>query len=225
MVIAYPTDRELLDLSYIEFFEQIIVKKLGAKAMVEGPNFFFGRDRQGDTSKLQELCDQHDLRLEVVEPIVQGERFISSSRIRELVSDGQISAAADMLTQPYRVRGMVTHGAGRGKQLGFPTANLDAVDTLVPGMGVYAGRAFLDGITRWAAIHIGPSETFADVYKIEVHILDFSGSLYGNIIEVEFIQQLREPQKFESAAELQNQVQLDVDNIRTIAKTCSTKAI
>src|SRR5690606_12883925 len=100
---------------------------------------------------------------------------ISSSRVRQLLAAGQIAQAKRMLTQPYRIRGMVTHGAARGHQLGFPTANLDAVDTLIPAPGVYAGRGFAAD-DRWpAAIHIGPNPTFGEhAVKIEVHLIGFA---------------------------------------------------
>ncbi len=223
IVLAYPTNRELLELSHQEFFEQIVEKKLGAQAMVEGPNFFFGKNRTGNTDALRELCDARSIALEIVAPIVVDNEFISSSRVRELLAAGEVELATHMLTQPYRLRGMVTHGAGRGSELGFPTANLSAVDTLVPGIGVYAGKAHVDHTCRWAAIHIGPSPTFGDKSKIEVHILDFSSSIYGRTVEIEFVREIRTSKKFESAAALQVQLHNDINQIRQIAGELSKK--
>lgn len=218
-VVAYPTDKALLQLSAAEFFQQIVVDKIGAAAMVEGPNFYFGKGREGDTTRLAELCDEHDIRLRIMEPKVEAEDLISSSRIRNLIAEGDVDRACGMLTQPYRIRGMVTHGAARGATIGFPTANLDAIDTLVPGKGVYAGRSWVDGRAHWSAIHIGPNPTFGDqLLKVESHLIDYDGSLYGQAIEVDFIARLRDIRTFESTDQLQSQLKIDVESTREVAR-------
>lgn len=218
-VVAYPTDEDLLGLSSRDFFDQIIVKTIGAKAMVEGPNFFFGRKREGNVQTLAEFCQQSEIKLTVVQPMKDTDEFISSSRIRELIRHGKVAAAAQMLTSPYRIRGMVTHGAARGAKIGFPTANLDGIDTLIPANGVYAGRAFAGNLWHWAAINIGPNPTFAEhASKVEVHILDFEQSIYGATIEVDFIQRLRDIRQFESAQELTEQLAIDIADTRRIAR-------
>lgn len=218
-VVAYPTDEELLGLSSREFFDQIIVDAIGAKAMVEGPNFYFGRGREGNVQQLSEFCQQSDIKLTVVQPMKESAEFISSSRIRDLIRDGKVAAAAEMLTSPYRIRGMVTHGAARGAKIGFPTANLDGIDTLIPANGVYAGRAFAKNLWHWAAINIGPNPTFAEhTSKVEVHILDFEQSIYGATIEVDFIDRLRDIRQFESAVELTEQLHKDIADTRRIAR-------
>lgn len=218
-VVAYPTDRELLQLTYQEFFQQIVVESLSAKAMVEGPNFFFGRNREGTIDKLTGLCRDQQIDLEIVEPKVETNAFISSSRIRELIRSGDVDTASQLLTRPYRIRGMVTHGAARGTKIGFPTANLDAIDTLVPAMGVYAGRTYVHGRSHWSAIHIGPNPTFGeDLPKVESHLLDFEGSIYGEAIEVDFISRLRDIRQFDSPAQLVDQLACDVTETRNIAR-------
>ena len=218
-VVAYPTNAELLELSPREFFEQIICDTLGAKAMVEGPNFFFGKDREGNVDTLGQLCQEKNMQLEIVTPLKEGGSFISSSRIRKLIADGDVQTARAFLTQPYRIRGMVTHGAARGASIGFPTANLDAIDTLVPGHGVYAGRAQIESRWHWAAINIGPNPTFGEkVSKVEVHVLDFDGTLYGKPLEVDFIERLRDIHQFDSAEELINQLNEDVAATRKISR-------
>lgn len=219
MVIAYPTNQELLSLSYQEFFQQIVVDAVGSRAMAEGPNFFFGRDREGNPDRLRELCQQHGIHLEIVQPLLEGQEYISSSRIRNLIRDGQVEQAAAMLTHPYRIRGMVTHGASRGSTLGFPTANLDAIDTLIPAKGVYAGRTFVDGRSHWSAIHVGPNPTFQEeVLKVESHLLDFEGSIYGQAVEVDFIARIRDIRSFASAEQLIQQLQDDVVTTRSLAR-------
>ena len=218
-VVAYPTNRELLQLSYREFFQQIVVEQLGAKAMVEGPNFYFGHNREGTVERLDELCREQSILLQIVEPKLEAASLISSSRIRDLIRSGNVSEARQLLTRPYRIRGMVTHGAARGAKIGFPTANLDAIDTLIPAMGVYAGRTYVDGRSHWSAIHIGPNPTFGEQHpKVESHLLDFEGSIYGEAIEVDFISRLRDIRQFESAQQLTDQLKLDVNATRSLAR-------
>ena len=234
-MFAYPTDTQVLSLSATEFFRQIILERLSAKAIVEGPNFFFGKDRTGDVNLLTQLCVEHQMNLDIVEPLQEGEGFVSSSRIRAAIQAGDVAAARAMLTEPYRIRGMVTHGVARGSKIGFPTANLDAIDTLVPGRGVYAGRASLDDTSYAAAINIGPNPTFGeDAHKVEIHLLDFSKSIYGEPLEVDFLARLRDIQPFENIEALQRQLRRDVtetnvstlprknQNERSMAGVCTT---
>jgi riboflavin kinase/FMN adenylyltransferase len=233
IVVAYPTDLDLLKLSYQAFFKQIVVEKIGASAMVEGPNFFFGRNREGNTQTLRRLCNQHKVELKIVDPLLDSKicklpngvdqgysaDYISSSRIRDLIRSGDVDTAASLLTHPYRIRGMVTHGSARGAKIGFPTANLDAIDTLIPAMGVYAGRTYIDGRSHWSAIHIGPNPTFGEqIPKVESHLLDFEGSIYGQPIEVDFISRLRDIRQFDSVEELTQQLDRDVAATRHVAR-------
>jgi riboflavin kinase/FMN adenylyltransferase len=116
-----------------------------------------------------------------------------------------------MLTRPYRLRGMVRHGAARGARIGFPTANLDAIDTLLPGPGVYAGRAFADGTAWPAAINVGPNPTFGEQrMKVEIHLIGFQGSLYGQPLEVDFHRRLRDIQRFDNVEALKVQLEADI---------------
>lgn len=210
-VVAYPTDRELLELEAREFFDRILVEKLAAKSIVEGPNFYFGKGRQGDVRTLAEYCAAASIDLEIVDPLVFDGAFISSSRVRRAIQEGDVELARNMLTRPYRVRGMVTHGARRGASIGFPTANMAAIDTLVPAAGVYAGRA-ITGTAAWpAAINIGPNPTFAEPsQKFEVHLIGFHDSLYGQPLEVDFFTRLRDIQTFGSVEQLTRQLKSDI---------------
>lgn len=224
-MITYPTDEALLALSPSDFFDTIVREKLDARAMIEGPNFYFGHNRAGDIQTLGELCSAAGVRLEIAQPLRAGGagEFVSSSRIRRLIAAGDVDAARALLTQPYRLRGMVTHGAARGAKLGFPTANLDAIDTILPGMGVYAGRAYVataSGSTAWpAAINIGPSPTFGQAeLRVEVHLVGFSGSLYGQPLEVDILARLRDIQPFAGVDELIAQLRRDVEAARLVAK-------
>jgi riboflavin kinase/FMN adenylyltransferase len=210
-LVVYPTDEALLRLTAHEFFQQIVAQALGARAMVEGPNFYFGRGRSGDIAVLGELARAADVRLEVVEPLKFDGDYVSSSRVRELIAAGAVAEARELLTAPYRVRGMVVHGAGRGAKIGFGTANLDAIDTLLPGFGVYAGRAFLAGEAWPAAINIGPNPTFGEQRtKVEAHIVGWREPLYHQPLEIDFLRRLRDIQRFDGLKALVAQLNHDV---------------
>ncbi len=217
-VLAYPTDEALLKLTAREFFDQIIRQRLDARAIVEGPNFYFGRDRSGNVAVLAEFARQAGIQLEVVEPLVVEGETVSSSRIRRLISGGAVQQARRLLTRPYRIRGMVTHGAGRGSRIGFPTANLGAIDTLLPAPGVYAGRVNWRGQPYAAAINLGANPTFGeDALKVEVHLIDFTGQLYGEPLEVDFLVRLRDTRPFDGVDALRAQLQADVVAARAAA--------
>jgi riboflavin kinase/FMN adenylyltransferase len=211
-VIAYPTDEDLLRLTPREFFDRIVREQLDARAMVEGPNFYFGRARSGTIDVLTQLTAEAGIGLDVVEPLKVDGDYVSSSRIRQLLIQGRVDLARALLTEPYRIRGMVVHGAGRGAKIGFGTANLDAIDTLLPGPGVYAGRGFVNN-TRWpAAINIGPNPTFGDQsVKVEAHLVGWSGApLYGEVLEIDFLVPLRGVRRFAGVDELKKQLHEDI---------------
>jgi riboflavin kinase/FMN adenylyltransferase len=230
-VIAYPTDEALLALSPEQFFDRIVREKLAARSMVEGPNFFFGHKRAGNVETLAALCRGANVSLEIVPPISIGDEIVSSSRVRTAVQAGDVDLARQLLTRPYRIRGMVTHGAGRGAKIGFPTANLEAIDTLLPAQGVYAARAITPSGNWPAAVNIGPNPTFGEqTLKVEAHLIGFparrnateggrnategvpyrEGTLYGQPLEMEFLSRLRSIRPFESIEALKTQLEHDV---------------
>lgn len=218
-MVAYPTDRRLLGLSPREFFEEIIVGQIGAKRMVEGPDFRFGNQRAGTINELRSFCDAQQMTLEIVPPLLDGATSVSSSRIRERVSLGDVAEAARLLGRPHRIAGDVETGAKRGRTIGFPTANLAKIDTLLPCPGVYAGRAIHRGGTSPAAINIGPNPTFGEQgLKVEVHLIDFTGDLYGQQLSVDFLARIRDVKKFGGVGELVEQLKRDVEE----AKLAST---
>jgi riboflavin kinase/FMN adenylyltransferase len=217
-VIAYPTERSFLELEPEGFFDLVVRKHLRARAMVEGPDFFFGRGRSGNVETLRWLCRQAGLSLDVVEPVQIDGEVVSSSRIRTLVSRGRVEEARHMLTRPYRILGEVIRGAGRGAALGYPTANIGAVRTLLPGEGIYCGRATADGKLWPAALSIGPNPTFGeDALKIEAHLIDYDGNLYGRKLAIDFLARLRDVERFGSADQLIAQMDRDVAACRRIA--------
>lgn len=218
-VIAYPTDESLLALADREFFQQMVRDKLAAQAMVEGPNFCFGRGRTGTVDVLAELTRASKMTLEIVEPVSAEGEIVSSSRIRRQIAAGQIDQARRLLTEPYRIRGIVTHGAGRGARIGFPTANVAGIDTLLPGAGVYGGRAFVAGQTWPAAINVGTNPTFGEQeLKVEAHLIGFRGAIYGELIEVDFLTRLRDVRPFAGIDELKRQLALDVAAAQAVSE-------
>ncbi len=217
-VVAYPTDEALLQLDAQEFFDRIVRGELDARAMVEGPNFYFGRGRGGTIEVLHRLAAAAGIQLEIVDPLVIDGEIVSSSRVRQLLVAGKVGEARQLLTRPYRLRGMVTHGAARGGRIGFPTANLAAIDTLLPGLGVYAGRAWHKGRSWPAAINVGPNPTFGEqALKLEVHLIDFAGALYGEPLEVDFLARLRDIQPFAGVEALKEQLRRDVAAAKKVA--------
>ncbi|WP_417384120.1 bifunctional riboflavin kinase/FAD synthetase [Gimesia sp.] len=217
-VIAYPTDQTLLNLTAEEFFQQVLCDQLQARGMVEGPNFYFGKNRAGDVTLLGQLCEQAGMFFEVVEPTVCGSRMISSSEVRKSIQEGDLGEANDMLGRLYQIEGTVDHGAERGRQLGFPTANLTGIKTLIPADGVYCGIGVIDGQQYPAAIHIGGNPTFQqEETKVEVHLIGFSGEIYGQKLQVQFLEQLRGTQTFADAEALKSQLQIDVESAKKLA--------
>ncbi len=217
-LIVYPTDQKLLDLTPREFFDRIILQEIQASGLVEGPNFFFGRDRAGDIHKLHEYCDESDLELKIVQPVSVGGRMVSSTVIRGLIATGEVAKAAELLGHRYRIRGLVATGAQRGHDLGFPTANLQDVPTVLPQDGVYAAIAITGSNTYPAAVNVGPNPTFGEhARKLEAHLIGFSGDLYGQMLEVEFVERLRPTTSFAGIDQLKEQLARDIDQARQVA--------
>jgi len=219
-VIAYPTDRAFLGLDAREFFDRIICERLAARALVEGPNFFFGRGRGGTIDVLRRLCAEENVILEVVGPLQIGETVVSSSRIRRLIMAGGVEEARSLLGRPYRIRGTVVTGERRGAKLGYPTANIEGIDTLLPSEGIYAGLALVDATSWPAALSVGPNPTFDETaLKVEAYLVGYEGSLYGRSIEVDFLARLRDIKRFHSADDLVTQVDRDVAATRQIVSS------
>jgi riboflavin kinase / FMN adenylyltransferase len=217
VVVAYATDKYLLELTATEFFEKILVEAIGAKCIVEGPNFRFGHNRIGDTQLLKQLCEERNMEFKVVDAQVDMQGMISSSRIKQLIRDGEIEAANAMLTEPFQLTGLVSHGAGRGRSLGTPTANLSQVGVLIPKIGVYAGCVQVGSSQCAAAINIGPNPTFGESsFKIEAHLIDWKGELYEQALNCLLLKRLRDVRQFASPDELRQQIGKDIEECRFI---------
>ena len=147
----------------------------------------------------------------MVDPVEVAGQIVSSSRIRALVSAGKVDEAPAMLGRPYRIRGVVVRGAGRGAALGYPTANVGQIDTLLPGEGIYAARACAAGMWYPAAVSLGPNPTFGEgALKVEAYLVGFQGMLYEQPIEVDFLSPLRKIERFASVEALVAQMARDV---------------
>jgi riboflavin kinase/FMN adenylyltransferase len=217
-VLVLGTSPELLQLTAAQFFDRIVRDRLRPRALVEGFNFGFGRHREGNVQTLAELCREAGIPFTVVPPLKLEGRPVSSSRVRDALVAGDVREAARLLDRPYRLRGTVGVGQRRGRTLGFPTANLERPETLVPGDGVYAVRVHHSGTAWPGAANVGPNPTFGEqARKVEVHLIGFDGELTGQTLAVDFIDRLRDTQKFANAADLVKQLQADVEQARRLA--------
>ena len=214
-VIVLPTTQRFLTMTAEDFFHTIVRTELQARGLVEGPNFFFGRNRAGSITVLKSFCANHQLTLDVIAPVIVDEQLVSSSVIRSLIKTGDLTESVRLLGHPYRLSGTVGRGAERGRQLGFPTANLVDLANLTPGDGVYAATTTIHGTRYPAAVNVGPNPTFGESSKmIEVHILDFSGDLYGKTLEVDFLQRIRDVCRFANVEELLSRLEKDLQEVR-----------
>jgi riboflavin kinase/FMN adenylyltransferase len=216
-VLVLRATHDLLALRATEFFAQVIQQRLNTLALVEGTNFGFGRGREGDVQMLARLCEPAGIHLTVVPPVVLDGVEVSSSRVRSLLASGAVRETAALLGRPYRLHGTVGTGQRRGQKLGFPTANLEQARTLIPGDGVYAVRVAYEGKLWAAAANIGPNPTFGEnARKVEVHLIDFNGDLYGQALAVDFIERLRDTRPFAGVGELVEQLRHDIEQARQI---------
>lgn len=229
-VVILQTEPSLLALPAEAFFRDVLCHRLAIRGVVEGPNFRFGKDRGGDTALLQKLCQECGLVCVIVEPEQRHGQMISSSKVRQALQRGEVHEARQWLGRPYRLEGTVERGMQRGRTLGFPTANLSGIGTLIPRRGVYAVQAMIldaeDTTPRTyaAAVNIGPNPTFQEnVDKVEAHLLDFSGELLGRRLAIDFVQRVRDVQRFNSAEALKSQIQADLVAVRAALSEAGAK--
>lgn len=209
-VVVEPFDLDFAALPPRVFADRVLRERLGASELVVGWDFRFGARRAGTVADLEAW---HALPVHQVPPLKDdGGEVVSSSRIRQLVRRGEVAAASRLLGRPHEVVGSVVRGDARGRRLGFPTANLDVHTALVPANGVYAVRA--DGHAGVANIGFRP--TMAAGFAVEVHLLDFSGDLYGKRLRVQFVDRLRDEMRFDGLDALVHQIGLDVEKVRNI---------
>ncbi len=195
-----------------EFVEEVLVRRLRARELVIGYDHGFGRGRTGDVAVLETLGRKHGFEVDVVSGVEVSGDVVSSTRIRAAVTEGRMADAMAGLGRPYSLRGTVVHGLGRGRGLGFPTANISSPppDKLLPAEGIYAVRASIGTELRAGLVHLGPRPTFAgSPPTIELYVLDFERDIYGERVVVEFLKKLRSIRPFGTVAELVDQMKED----------------
>ncbi len=213
VLVTHPFNREVAQRSARDFMEDLHAH-LGLRRLWVGYDFALGRHREGDIPTLRRLGEALGYTLHVVEAYRQDGMVVSSTRIRQALSAGDVALAARLLGRPYAVPGKVTRGDGRGRQLGFPTANLAVwPKRMMPAAGVYACQAEAGGEVYPAVVNLGVRPTFEQrpvAPRLEAHLLDFSGDLYGQTLTLHFIARLRPEQRFPSAEALAAQIARDV---------------
>jgi riboflavin kinase/FMN adenylyltransferase len=219
-VVAVVDLAEIRHLAPEEFVSRILLAKLGAGAVVVGEDFQFGRDRAGDCEFLIESGRRHGFDVDVV-GLLETEGIISSSRIRHLIEAGDVAGASRLLGSRFQLSGEVLPGDSRGKDLGFPTANLRPPDRkVIPGNGIYACWAEIGDDRVAAAVNVGTRPTFGgDELLIEAHLLDFDQDLYGATLTLEYVERLRAEVEFDSADALVKAIAEDVEQVRQLLQS------
>jgi riboflavin kinase/FMN adenylyltransferase len=217
--------REFSNLAAADFLRDVVKDRLHAREVYLGKGFAFGHNREGNIELLRRLGAELDFVAgEVPEVSLRGTR-VSSSKIRELLANGQVNLARRMLGRPYGVEGRVERGAERGRQLGFPTANLHPHNRVIPRNGVYVTGTLIDGNWRRSVTNIGLRPTFGDASEpsVETYVLNWDGDLYGDVVRVRFLYRLRDERKFGSIEALKEQIERDVARAESYFERAGTK--
>jgi len=183
-----------------------------------GANFLFGHERAGNFTLLRALGAQYGFKTEKIDPVRYKDFVVSSTRVRRLVAEGRVDEAGALLGRHVFIDGVVVKGAGRGRELGIPTANLDTENELLPPHGVYATSVTIDGVIHPGVTNIGLRPTFEDLTRptIEVHVLGLDRDLYGSTIRLGFVQRLRDERRFPDVDALKAQIDADVRRARRL---------
>lgn len=213
-LIIYPFTPEFAQLSYEQFVKEILIEKIHTKYLVVGYDHKFGKNRQGDFEFLKNCADRFDFHVEKLDVLLINESNISSTKIREAIQNGDFETANTFLGYPFTIHGTVIEGQKLGRQIQFPTANIETSDPdkIIPGYGVYAVTAKIRNKIYQGMLNIGSRPTVntnADHRSIEVHLFGFNDDIYGETIELQFFRKLREEQKFDSLDALKDQLEKD----------------
>lgn len=217
LLVWFPFSRQSAAIPATSFVRDILVDRLGLAHLVVGYDYAFGRNREGDAAFLQRQGDELGFTVEVLQPIGGGGGAYSSTRIRGLLADGDVTGVVRQLGRHFTLEGTVVHGAKRGKKIGFATANLQSEKEVLPRIGVYAvkvrrGEEMLNGV-----VNIGRNPTFGgNPLTVEVHLLDFHQELYGETLRIYFLQRLRDEQTFLSVDHLTRAIAADIEQARTV---------
>ena len=217
VLVKIPFTVEFSAMTPEDFVKDVLCDTLGAKEIFVGYNYRFGKGRKGDVQTLRTLGERYGFAVREVEQISRAGEVISSTKIRHLLREGDVEHAAKLLGRTYAITGIVVKGDGRGKGLGFPTANIAPKHAIIPSDGVYAVRLFVRDRLYDGIANIGMRPTFdKKTLAIEVHVFDFNEDVYGEDISLYFIRKIREEKKFESVDALVGQIRADIRTAREI---------
>lgn len=216
VIICAPFTLRFASIPAESFVQDLLVEKIGVKEIVVGYDYTFGRERKGNIALLQEMGVELGFQVHLVGPVHIDHTLVSSTSIRRLVGDGNLTEAKKLLGRDYQIWGTVVKGANRGgKLLGYPTANIRPTDELLPKTGVYAVSVQIEERSHRGVTNVGYNPTFGEhALSIETYILDFSEDLVGKRIKIKFLRRLREEKTFGSATELTEQIVRDVSEAR-----------
>jgi riboflavin kinase/FMN adenylyltransferase len=211
VMLIIPFDEEFKSITPEMFVRDILKNKLGVKAVIIGYDFKFGKGGVGNVKMLTELAQKYGLHVEVMEAVtIDGEK-VGSNAIRKLIMNGDVKKAAQFLDRPHMIEGVIVKGENRGKNMGFPTINLDTFNELVPKNGVYMTEVELEGKRMPAVTNIGFNPTFdGKKFLVETHVLNFSGNLYGREVAIYFHERIRDEIKFDGIDKLKERIAKDV---------------
>jgi riboflavin kinase/FMN adenylyltransferase len=218
LTIVEPFDAVFAARPPESFVDEVLVLALGVREVVVGADFTYGRGRAGTVETLAQAGRQRHFTVEIVPKVAVAGMVASSTKVRELVLEGRVGGAAQLLGRPFELSGNVARGDGRGRSIGVPTANLLLENELLPKHGVYAGFARTSGIRHMAAINIGVVPTFHEGARVsvEAHLLDFGGDLYGQTLTLEIVARLRDEVRFPSVEALCAQIRADLQSARAL---------
>lgn len=220
-VIVHPFSREFSETSSEKFIQEILVDKLKTNKLVIGYNHHFGKDRKGSFEELKRDGRRFGFEVEEIPAQDLKDIHISSTKIRKALQEGEVTLANQFLGYRFFIRGTVVKGEQRGRSLNFPTANvyIEEKYKMIPANGVYAVEVMVSGINYRGMLNIGNRPTFPGKdFSIEVHILNFEGNIYGETIEISFIERIRDEIKFENSSALESQLLKDRETVKSIAK-------
>lgn len=213
-VLCQSFDNDFAQMSGEDFSKQVLKKALNAKLVQIGSNFKFGHNRAEDIASLTRYGTQNGFSIVVHALLNKSGKTVSSSWIRQLIAEGNVTLAATLLDRPYQVQGTVVKGMGHGRKLNFPTINLGNIREMLPGFGIYAAKCEIDSVLYNGAAYIGNRPTMGFGDTVEVHLLDFKGDLYGKKVTVAFSKKIRGEVKFNNVKMLSAQIARDVQDVR-----------
>lgn len=217
-LIFAPFTRDFSRINYKDFIKDVLIKKCRAKTIVVGFNYRFGSRGEGNAAILKEACAKEGIDTIIIPPVTYEGKIVSSSLIRSLIREGNVKKAGEFMDRPFSIEGTVVYGDARGRKLGFPTANVAySPDIVLPAHGVYATLVIWQGKTLKGVTNIGTKPTFnKSQTTLEAHIFNFNGQIYGQMLEVVFVEKIREEIRFDGPSELISQVKKDFARAKNI---------